>query len=114
MIVQAFFPKNRNRWKQYSSWEPEAKEEKRGRGRELDESDEAPAEVQVKRGYSWSQQLGIAIACLLESGKGELVDWVKEVCLCSFGGFVGLFADGALVWIWLDPYYGHWAEAEDY
>ena len=26
LIVEAFFPKNRGRWKQYSSWEPDAKE----------------------------------------------------------------------------------------
>lgn len=40
-----------------------------------------PPEVQVKRGYSWSQQLGIAIACLVDKGEQKLIDWVKEVCV---------------------------------
>ena len=77
---QSFFPKNRNRWKQYSSWEPEPKG---GKGSPDDDDDyldnKRPAEVQVKRGYSWSQQLGIAIACLVEKGEEKLIDWVKEV-----------------------------------
>lgn len=38
-----------------------------------------PPDVQVKKGYSWSEQLGIAIACLVESDKAELVEWVKQV-----------------------------------
>ena len=36
-------------------------------------------DVQVKKGYSWSEQLGIAIACLVEGGRLDLVDWIKEV-----------------------------------
>jgi replication fork protection complex subunit Tof1/Swi1 len=42
-----------------------------------------PPDVQVKKGYSWSQQLGIAIAALVEGGEGELVDWVKDVGFLS-------------------------------
>jgi replication fork protection complex subunit Tof1/Swi1 len=38
-----------------------------------------PPDVQVKKGYSWSEQLGIAIAVLVEGGEGGLVDWVKDV-----------------------------------
>jgi hypothetical protein len=34
----------------------------------------------VKKGYSWSEQIGIAIAALVEDGKAELVEWVKDVC----------------------------------
>lgn len=36
-------------------------------------------DVKVKRGFSWSEQVGIAIACLIESDKRNLVDWMKEV-----------------------------------
>lgn len=76
-LTQAFFPKNRGHWKQYSSWEPETK----GR-HERDPVDDTkfPPEVQVKKGYSWSEQIGIAIAALVEDGKAELVEWVKDVC----------------------------------
>ena len=73
--LKAFYPKNRGRWKQFSSWEPEVKE-KAQRGRA---DDDGPTEVQVKRGYSWSEQLGIAIACLVEAGQTNLVDWTKQV-----------------------------------
>ena len=75
-LKQAFFPKNRGYWKQYSSWEPEAK----GRDeRETVEDTKFPTEVQVKKGYSWSEQIGIGIAALVEDGKAELVEWVKDV-----------------------------------
>jgi len=75
-LKQAFFPKNRGHWKQYSSWEPETKGR---RGHELVEDTKLPSEVQVKKGYSWSEQIGIAIAALVEDGKTELVEWVKDV-----------------------------------
>ncbi|OAX37898.1 timeless-domain-containing protein [Rhizopogon vinicolor AM-OR11-026] len=76
LAVEAFFPKNRGHWKQYSSWEPETK----GRHeRDLVEDIKFPAEVQVKKGYSWSEQIGIAIAALVEDGKTELVEWVKDI-----------------------------------
>lgn len=38
-----------------------------------------PPDVQVKKGYSWSEQLAISMACLIDSGKKDLVDWVKQV-----------------------------------
>jgi replication fork protection complex subunit Tof1/Swi1 len=38
-----------------------------------------PADVQVKEGYSWSEQLGIAIAALVEGRERGWVVWVKDV-----------------------------------
>ncbi|KAG1818982.1 timeless protein-domain-containing protein [Suillus subaureus] len=76
LAVEAFFPKNRGHWKLYSSWEPEQK----GRHeRETVEDTRFPPEVQVKKGYSWSEQIGIAIAALVDDGKTELVEWVKDI-----------------------------------
>jgi replication fork protection complex subunit Tof1/Swi1 len=76
LAVEAFFPKNRGHWKLYSSWEPERK----GRHeRETVEDTRFPPEVQVKKGYSWSEQIGIAIAALVDDGKTELVEWVKDI-----------------------------------
>lgn len=93
-LQQSFFPKNRNRWKRHSSWKPEEPSERRGRGAASDGDDDdyngiggggkRPPEVQVKRGYSWSQQMGIAIACLVDKGEVGLINWVKEVCSFSF------------------------------
>ncbi|KAH7910734.1 timeless protein-domain-containing protein [Hygrophoropsis aurantiaca] len=97
LAVEAFFPMNRGHWKQYSSWEPEKKSS--GRRRKQGTGDDSDAgssdgdgegagkgkgkskngEVQVKKGYSWSEQLGIAIAALVEEGKRELVEWVKDI-----------------------------------
>jgi replication fork protection complex subunit Tof1/Swi1 len=74
--AQAFFPKNRNRWKKYSSWEPEPKTKK---AKEVDPR--FPPDVQVKKGFTWSEQLAIAMAALQEAGQSELIEWVKEVCL---------------------------------
>jgi replication fork protection complex subunit Tof1/Swi1 len=74
--VQAFFPKNRNRWKRYSSWEPENKTKK---AKDVDTAH--PRDVQVKKGFSWSEQLAIAMAALQDAGQSELIEWVKEVCL---------------------------------
>jgi len=43
------------------------------------EDNRFPPDVQVKKGFSWSEQLGIAIAVLVEGGEQELVDWIKDV-----------------------------------
>lgn len=68
---------NRGHWKQYSSWEPE---QTSGRIREAtEEIRNSSTEVQVKKGYSWSEQIGITVAALIEDGKTELVEWVKDV-----------------------------------
>lgn len=75
--MQAFFPMNRGHWKEFSSWTP-PETTKRGR-EETVEDNRFPPDVQVKKGYSWSEQLGIAIACLVEDGKMELIEWVKQV-----------------------------------
>ena len=44
-----------------------------------------PAEVEVKKGYSWSDQLGIAIAALVEASQEDLVKWAQEVSVVPFG-----------------------------
>ncbi|KAJ7134228.1 timeless protein-domain-containing protein [Mycena epipterygia] len=74
LAVEAFFPKNRGQWKAFSSWEPPEKGVRAPRA-------EKPGvgEVQVKRGYSWSEQLGIVIAALVDAGQIELVNWVKDI-----------------------------------
>ncbi|EJU01446.1 hypothetical protein DACRYDRAFT_16139 [Dacryopinax primogenitus] len=76
LLVEAFFPKNRNRWKEYSSYQPP---EKTPRVRPLADEDHGPREVQVKGSYSWSEQLGIAMACLQEEGQEGFIDWVREM-----------------------------------
>lgn len=76
LLVQAFFPKNRGQWKHFSSWEPEEKPSRRGRAAE---DNRFPPDVQVKKGFKWSEQLAIAIAVLKEEGKMSLIDWVKQV-----------------------------------
>lgn len=43
------------------------------------EDNRFPQDVQVKKGYSWTEQMAIAIACLVEEKKMELIDWVKDV-----------------------------------
>ncbi|KAJ7038064.1 timeless protein-domain-containing protein [Mycena alexandri] len=49
LAVEAFFPKNRGQWKAFSSAAPTCRERK---------GSASTAEVQVKRGFSWSEQLG--------------------------------------------------------
>lgn len=41
------------------------------------------AEVQVTKGYSWTEEMGIVIACLVEDEKTYLINWAKEVNLLS-------------------------------
>ncbi|KAG6380363.1 timeless protein-domain-containing protein [Boletus reticuloceps] len=77
LMIEAWYPMNRGHWKQYSSWEPE---QKANRTREsAEDSGGFSGEVQVKKGYSWSEQIGIAVAALIEDGKSELVEWVKDI-----------------------------------
>ncbi|GLB39613.1 putative timeless-domain-containing protein [Lyophyllum shimeji] len=77
LAVEAFFPKNRGHWKQFSSWEPEEKKGKREK--KTVEDTRFPRDVEVKKGYSWSDQLGIAIAALVEAGEVEFVHWTKDI-----------------------------------
>lgn len=77
LAMEALYPMNRGHWKQYSSWEPE---QTSGRIREAtEEIRNSSTEVQVKKGYSWSEQIGITVAALIEDGKTELVEWVKDI-----------------------------------
>ncbi|KAI0061071.1 timeless-domain-containing protein [Artomyces pyxidatus] len=76
VLIEAFFPKTRGQWKKLSSWEPEAKGK---RGKASVEGARFPPDVQVKKGYSWSEQLAIAMAALQEAEQGELIEWVKDI-----------------------------------
>ena len=76
MLPQAFYPKTRGRWKAHSSWEAP---EKIARGDETMIENRWPAEVKIKKGFSWSEELAIAIKCLIEDEKASLIDWTKEV-----------------------------------
>ena len=71
MTIQALYPKNRGHWKQFSSWKPEEKFVEREK--------KVAAEVQVTQGYTWTEEMGIVIACLVEDEKTHLINWVKEV-----------------------------------
>ena len=63
-------------------------------------------EVVVKKGYSWSEQVGIAVAALVDSGKRGLVNWTLEASaflsfhsftITSFCPFLGSFTCGGRV-----------------
>ncbi|KAG8715598.1 Topoisomerase 1-associated factor 1 [Ceratobasidium sp. 423] len=69
-LLLAFYPKNRGQWKSYSSYEPEVKQKSKPAG---------TAEVGVKKGFKTSEQIGIAVACLVEEDGKLLVDWVIDI-----------------------------------
>jgi replication fork protection complex subunit Tof1/Swi1 len=78
VLVEAFFPMSRGRWKKLSSWEPPKPLAKEGAGDDPD--NRRPVEVQVKKGHSWSEQVAIAMAALTEADKADLIEWTKDVC----------------------------------
>ncbi|KAJ7672486.1 timeless protein-domain-containing protein [Mycena polygramma] len=80
LAVEAFFPKNRGQWKAFSSWEPPEKGV-----RALRAEKPGAGEVQVKRGFSWSEQLGIVIAALVDAGDIEWVNWAKDILVTVIG-----------------------------
>lgn len=97
MNEQAFYPKNRGQWKQFSSFEPEGKGSVTQGGpkvsncwagqtrnshppdRNQGKSKRLTVDVEVKKGYSDEEKLGIAIALLVEQGKIQLVEWIRTV-----------------------------------
>ncbi|KAF9516043.1 hypothetical protein BS47DRAFT_1443938 [Hydnum rufescens UP504] len=81
LVVEAFFPKNRGQWKQYSGYEPEIKEttKKAPKGKK------PLADVEIKKGWSKEEELGIAVACLVDEGKMDLVDWVRTNLMTVIG-----------------------------
>ncbi|EJD53471.1 timeless-domain-containing protein [Auricularia subglabra TFB-10046 SS5] len=82
LVIEAFFPKNRGTWKQFSSWEPEVKEKRKRGG---DKEEETGEELTIPKTFTWSQQVGIAVGCLVDADKRELVDWTKEILTFVLG-----------------------------
>ncbi|CDO77442.1 hypothetical protein BN946_scf184857.g49 [Trametes cinnabarina] len=76
LVVEAFFPKNRGHWKQFSSLELD-QVGKRPDPRPLDSR--FPPDVQVKKGYTLSEQIGIVVAELVEKGQRNLVEWTRQI-----------------------------------
>jgi replication fork protection complex subunit Tof1/Swi1 len=85
LLVAAFFPKTRGKWKAYSSLDPDEESVKKGKGSTgpAESRGRTIREIAVKKGYSWSEQVGIAIQVLVEEGKKELVVWCKDVRIHS-------------------------------
>ncbi|THU97519.1 timeless-domain-containing protein, partial [Dendrothele bispora CBS 962.96] len=81
LAVEAFFPKNRGQWKQYSSLDPSSSKSKNKKANALEEDSRFPPDVQVKPKLklSWSDQVGVAIAALVEKGETGLILWVQEI-----------------------------------
>jgi replication fork protection complex subunit Tof1/Swi1 len=73
------FPKNRGHWKQFSSWEPNQQLKDK-----TTTDNRFPPDVEVKKGYSWSDQLGIAIAALVEASHSDFLKWTTEESHDSF------------------------------
>ncbi|KAI0634374.1 timeless-domain-containing protein [Trametes polyzona] len=76
LIVEAFFPKNRGHWKQFSSLELE---QIGPRPERLPFDTRFPQDVKVKKGYSATEQIGIAMAALIENGRRDLIEWTKQI-----------------------------------
>ncbi|KZV75695.1 timeless-domain-containing protein [Peniophora sp. CONT] len=77
VLVEAFFPTNRGRWKRHSSWIPEEKEKGISGKGAVDAR--FPQDVIVKKGYSWSEQVAIAMAALQDAGEEALIEWTKDI-----------------------------------
>ena len=75
MLLQAFFPKNRGHWKQFSSLELNAIGP---RPEKAPFDTRFPQDLTIKKGYSTSEQIGIAMAALVEKGQMELIEWTKQ------------------------------------
>ncbi|KAI4520868.1 timeless-domain-containing protein [Schizophyllum commune Loenen D] len=89
LAVEAFFPKNRSQWKQYSSYqEPERK----GRAQASVVETRWPPDVVVQKGFSWSEELGIAVGALLEEGHKDLVEWTIEILGLAIATWRGIIA----------------------
>jgi replication fork protection complex subunit Tof1/Swi1 len=81
LVIETFFSKNRGHWKDYSSLTPEELALKTGKALKSESVVDRrfPADVQVKKGWSWSEQVGIAILALVDEGHQALVEWSREV-----------------------------------
>ncbi len=79
LLVEAFFPRTRGDWKKFSSWEDQKKEK-----RQRKEKIAVEKELHVKDGYSWKEQMGIALKAL-QGKDSEPAEWVKEVSHNAYG-----------------------------
>ena len=78
LIVEAFFPKNRGHWKQFSSIELD---EVGPRPERLPFDNRFPQDLYITKGYTPSEQIGIAMLALQDANQMVLIEWTREVCL---------------------------------
>lgn len=85
VAIEAFFPKNRSNWKEYSSWEaPEKRvrapkkkgEGAPGRGRS---GKAGQQDIDLKEEYSGNDRIGIAVGALIRDNQQELVVWLQGI-----------------------------------
>jgi replication fork protection complex subunit Tof1/Swi1 len=97
LLVEAFFPKNKLTWREYSSLTKEELMAKTGKaapdGTAVDRR--FPPDVKLKKdlGYTWSQEVGIAIKALVDGGHKALVNWIKDVRFSSLAGHMTISDD---------------------
>jgi replication fork protection complex subunit Tof1/Swi1 len=52
-----------------------------GYDREASKAPRPPAELEVKPGMEWDEQIGVAVSVLINQNKSDAIGWVKEVLL---------------------------------
>lgn len=43
-----------------------------------------PADITIKKGMSWAEEMGVAVGLLSEMNRDDLLTWVKDVSLSTF------------------------------
>ncbi|KAF8333073.1 timeless protein-domain-containing protein [Cantharellus anzutake] len=82
LLIEAFFPKNRGAWKHFSTWQPAVGQ---SAGAEKAKGKRRPADVDIKKGWTDSEKLGIVVMCLVEDGRMDLIDWVRSSLMTVLG-----------------------------
>ncbi|KAG8903574.1 Topoisomerase 1-associated factor 1 [Tulasnella sp. 403] len=93
LLVEAFFPKASSRKKMaFKANRDEESSSDHDRTAKGVASNKRP-EVFVKKGFSWSEEMGIAIACLVDEGQLDLIDWAKEILMFVIGQRLRIIAE---------------------
>lgn len=82
LLFEIFWPKRKSEWKKIIAGDPDSDaDEYDDDGNIVQKQIRLPAEMEFKRdtGLSLSQQIGVAVGCILDDQNSQALDWVLDV-----------------------------------
>lgn len=74
LFIEAFFSHNKTEMRKEVMQEPSSDEDN-----DSPKAMRMPADIKVKKGMSWAEEMGVAVGLLSNMNRDDLLTWVKDV-----------------------------------